>query len=336
MTNFTSANPWGHRYATVQTNQNIVVDINTSFTVSIEWGEGDWTSSNFGYGLTSDGTGWTWVDLPWFQNGDGSNKRCQTSISIGIPGKYFYAYRMTKSSTTSYSIGSDIWAENSSTLSAISTISVGEFTIASGNWSSISTWNGNEVPSSSKNVGIYHDVTLNQYGEVKSLYIASGKTFTASDATPRILTIGKSVSGSSTTLSNSGTWANGTGGSTVVFTGAPGSGDAIHAISGTIAFQNITVNKTGGASNVGVSFGANSSVSGTMEIGSGGFVSTAPPANFYGSSAILKFNQGSGATYDVNSGDFTWSTSQVPNNITISSGTVNLNNTRPYVCNLRI
>jgi len=335
ITSFAFAYPWAHRYNIEQTNQNIVVDINTATVVSVEWGEGDWTSTSFGYGLTTDGTGWTWVDLPWFQDGGGSNKRCKATISISNPGKYYYAYKLVKSGVTSYSFGSDAWAENSLTLSAISTISVGEYSIQAGNWSSSSTWNSGYVPNSS-NVGLYHNVILDQNADIKTLYVAPAVTFTASDATPRTLTITKSTSGSSTTLSNSGTWANGTGGSTVVFTGAPGSGDALQVISGTIGFQNITINKTGGTSNVGASFGSGSTVSGTLEVGTGGFVSTAPPASFYNSSAILKFNQGSGATYDVNAGDYSWSTTEVPQNITISSGTVNLNADRTATGNLLI
>ncbi|MEI7724795.1 MAG: T9SS type A sorting domain-containing protein [Bacteroidota bacterium] len=211
-------------------------------------------------------------------------------------------------------------------------------TVASGsnNWSSTTAWFDNEIPSSGSDVIVRNTLTLDQNVSVSSLTVNAGATFTASDATSRTLTITKSATGNSATLSNSGTWTNGTGGSTVVFTGAPGSGDAIHAVSGTIAFQNITVNKTGGASNVGTSFGTGSSVSGTMEIGSGGFVSTAPPSSFYGTNAILKFNQGSGATYSVNSGDYSWSTTQVPNNISISSGTVNLNSDRTAIGNLLI
>jgi hypothetical protein len=181
-----------------------------------------------------------------------------------------------------------------------------------------------------------HTVTLDQNVSLSSFTINSGAIFKSSDATARILTINKSTAGSATTLSNSGTWQNGPGVSTVVFSGAPGSGDAIHVISGTIGFQNIIINKTGGSSNVGSSFGTNSSISGTLEIGQGGFVSTAPPSNFYGTNAILKFNQGTGATYNVNSGDYSWSTTQVPNNISISSGTVNLNNTRTATGNLII
>jgi hypothetical protein len=220
---------------------------------------------------------------------------------------------------------------------------------SSGNWNSTSSWESSSnntnwvestlVPGSSATaitIQNSHNITLDASVTIPSLTINSGATFTASDATARVLTITKSTSGSATTLNNSGTWANGSGGSTVVFSGAPSSGDAVHAISGTIAFQNITINKTGGSSNVGASFGANSSVSGTLEIGTGGFVSTAPPTSFYGSNAILKFNQGSGATYDVNPADYTWSTTVIPNYITISTGTVNLKSARTASGNLLI
>lgn len=219
-----------------------------------------------------------------------------------------------------------------------------------GNWNTAGNWessdNGSsnwitatQVPGSSA-AGITilngHNITLNTDVTITSLTINSGATFTASDATPRTLTITKSTSGSSTTLSNTGTWANGVGGSTVVFSGAPNAGDAIHAISGTISFQNITINKTSGSSNVGASFGSGSTVSGTLEVGYGGFVSTAPPSSFYNSTAVLKFNQGVGATYNVNAGDYSWSATEVPQNITVSSGTVNLNANRTATGNLLI
>lgn len=208
-----------------------------------------------------------------------------------------------------------------------------------GNWSQSSTWFKNSIPTSTDHVEIVSStsgVTLDQNASIASLTINSGGSFNASDNSPRTLTISKSSSGSSTTLSNSGTWSNGVGGSTVVFSGAPSDGDAVHSISGTIAFQNITISKTGGSSNVGASFGTNSSITGTLEIGSGGYVATPPPASFYGSSAVLKFNQGSGATYDVALDDNSWSTSVVPNYITISSGTVNLNTSRVATGNLLI
>jgi hypothetical protein len=205
-------------------------------------------------------------------------------------------------------------------------------------WNSSSTWTGGNIPTTNSNVLVQngHTVSLNINATISKLYIESGATFIASDSSPRTLTITKSTSGTSTTLSNSGTWQNGSGGSTIIFSGAPSSGDAIHAISGSIGFQNVTFSKTGGSSNIGVSFGANSVISGTLEIGSGGFVATAPPVGFYANSAILKFNQGSGAIYDVNSADYTWSSAQVPQNLTIASGTVNLKSGRNVNGYLRV
>jgi len=208
---------------------------------------------------------------------------------------------------------------------------------SSGYWNAAGSWTSG-IPTIDQPIMIQsgHSITLDANASIKSLTINSGGNFYASDASPRTLTITKSTAGSSATLINNGFWYNGTGGSTVVFTGAPGSGDAIHSISGNIPFQNITVNKTSGASNVGASFGSGSNVLGTLEIGAGGFIATAPPTGFYTSTAILKFNQGAGATYDVNAGDYTWSTTEVPQNITISSGTVNLNATRTATGNLVI
>lgn len=208
---------------------------------------------------------------------------------------------------------------------------------ASGDWSDNTKWqvgNGtnwvsaSSYPTSSDGtitIASGHTITLDMNATASALIINSGGTFTGSDATARTLTFENSTSGTTTVLTNNGTWSNGTGGSTVIFSGAPSSGDAIHEISGTIAFENLTVNKSSGTSNVGASFLTGCSLTGTLEIGSGGYIATAPPTGFYSTSAILKFNQGGGATYDVNSGDYSWSFSQVPQNLTISSGTVNLN-----------
>jgi hypothetical protein len=220
---------------------------------------------------------------------------------------------------------------------------------ATGNWNENGSWesspNNSVWISANLTPGINatsisilngHNITLNNDISILNLTINSGGTFTASDNTSRALTIIKSTSGTATTLSNNGTWANGVGGSTVIFTGSPSSGDAIHSIAGTIDFDRIAINKTSGTSNVGASFGAGTSVTGTLEVGSGGYVATAPPTSFYGSSAILKFNQGTGAVYDVNASDNSWSTTVVPNYITISSGTVNLNANRTATGNLLI
>jgi len=247
-----------------------------------------------------------------------------------------------KSNSTAYYFhGWDDWNANvyDSNGGSNYSISINPTTKSGGDalWNSAGNWCDGSVPAStSATYIIAHDLTLNNDVSVGSIIINSGIVFTASDETPRTLTVVKSIAGTSATLTNNGTWSNGSGGSTIVFTGAPGSGDAIHATSGAMAFQNITINKTGGISNVGASFGTNSSVSATLEIGAGGFISTAPPTDFYGSTAILKFNQGVGISYDVNESDYSWSSSQVPNYITINSGIVNLNANRTASGNLSL
>jgi hypothetical protein len=195
--------PWGHRYITEQADQNITVDINTSFRVSVEWGEGGWDAdgSKFGYGTSTDGSDWTWVNLPWFEDGGGSNKRCRTDVSISIPGKYYYAYRMDKGGT-SYSFGSDGWLENLETLSATSTIMVGEVSKAAGSWSTPGTWEDGTKPTSSDNVAIMHDVTISSSGEAKSIYVYSSKTFTIEDNGSVTITNNLTNNGTFTVQSN--------------------------------------------------------------------------------------------------------------------------------------
>lgn len=297
------------------------------------------------------------VEVFWLVDNDGGN-----IWSVNVPSGTWTTVRVTRHSTSPISMG-NVWNQTlditiPSTENYIQNFEVNSSSATwqvlkahyrskqSGNWSDISTWrcsfdtnwtnswnyfDAHVIPNQndlSVSIMDTHNVVLNHSSSISSLTINSGATFTASDATPRTLTISKSASGSSTTLSNSGTWANGDGGSTVVFSGAPSSGDAIHAVTGTIAFQKVIINKTGGSSNVGAGFDENSSVFVSLEIGAGGFVSTDPPSSFYGSNAVLKFNQGTGADYVINPGDKSWSTSVVPNSITINSGTVTINEDR--------
>lgn len=274
-------------------------------------------------------------------NSDGTNFNGDSGLLPGTD----YTYVMYSENYSYYSPGTTV----SATTTAVSSTSDNFRSKTTGNWSNTTTWestsdnvnwiNATLVPDGSARVTVLsgHTVTLDQNAGVSALTINTDATFVSGDATPRTLTVVKSTAGSAATLTNNGTWTNGTGGSTIVFTGAPpAGGDAQHSISGTIVFQNITINKSGGASNVGASFGVNSSLTGTLEIGTGGYISTDPPIGFYGATAILKFNQGTEATYDVNSGDRTWSTTVIPNNITISSGTVSLNNPRTAIGNLII
>lgn len=121
------AYPWGHRYDTEQTWQDTTIQTGTTLTFSVEWGEGDWTNSDLGYGTSTDGTGWSWTEIPWFDDGGGSNKRCKTTVQFNTEGTYYYGFRMEKpASTFSYQHGSDSWSENAGTLSAISYVIVQE------------------------------------------------------------------------------------------------------------------------------------------------------------------------------------------------------------------
>jgi PKD repeat protein len=117
--------PWGHRYAVEQPWQTTNVVVGSTLTVSVEWGEGGWdgaTGSTFGYGASRDGSGWTWVECNWFQDGSGNNKRCKAPVTFNTTGTNWYAYRMIKAANggTSYQHGSDAWSENTTVLYAVS------------------------------------------------------------------------------------------------------------------------------------------------------------------------------------------------------------------------
>ncbi|MFN4299915.1 MAG: hypothetical protein ACK4EX_09345, partial [Thermaurantimonas sp.] len=210
-------------------------------------------------------------------------------------------------------------------------------TAAAGNWNSATTWSNGNVPLSRDEITIGHNVSLNQNATISSLTINSGATFTASDASPRTLTIRRDQSGSGTTLSNSGTWSNGTGGSTVIFTGSTSGSDAIHAVSGSIEFNNVIINKISGTPNVGVNFGTGGKLAtnGKLTIEAGGYVSSIP-SDFYtaNTNTTLQFNTTGG--YTVNTGDVTWPATNPPSNIQISTNTVTLNATRSLTGNLTL
>ena len=148
-----------------------------------------------------------------------------------------------------------------------------------GNWNNAGTWNANQVPPSAENIGtviINADVTLNQDAIVSSLTINSGKTFTASDGTARNLRIHNNSLG--TNLNNNGTWANGSGASTVFF-----SGNGAHIVAGTVGFYNVTTNTS-------INFGNASTIINNFQIDENGYVSSKAP--FYGNTSTLIYNTG--------------------------------------------
>jgi len=169
--------------------------------------------------------------------------------------------------------------------------------VASGNYSSGSTWTGGVAPHNNSNVFIQngHTVTLDAAGEAKHLTIISSGTFSGSTNALNIASGGL--------FTNNGTF-NG-GGGTVSFAGSG-------TISGTTTFNNVVLAG-------GVNFGAASTVNGTLQINTGGFVNTNAPT--YGSAATLKYN--SGGTYGVST---EWASGLssgpgVPQNVQISNGT---------------
>lgn len=182
---------------------------------------------------------------------------------------------------------------------------------ATGNYNTGATWLGGIVPPSGAAIQILnsHNVTLNTAATVSAITINTGGTFTGSDGSPRTLTISNNTTG--TNFSKSGTWANGTGGSTVNFTGS-----AIHTISGTTTFQNVSTS-------TGLNFGTSSTISGNFQINAGGYVNANPPTYSVGS--ILTYatggSYGRGLEWSATSG------AGYPNNVQIiSSTTVDLGN----------
>ncbi|MDR2410395.1 MAG: hypothetical protein LBE13_20105 [Bacteroidales bacterium] len=112
------ANPWGHRYHNEQPNENIRIKTGLPFTMSVEWGEGDWETSFIGYGVSTDGSYWTWQEINYFKDGIGYNKCCKTTLRIYNQGKYYYAYKIDKNGKISYCLGDSAWKENTSLLAA--------------------------------------------------------------------------------------------------------------------------------------------------------------------------------------------------------------------------
>ena len=175
-------------------------------------------------------------------------------------------------------------------------------TVADGNWNETAIWLNNTIPPTDASVTINHNISLNTDVSLRSILINNGKTLTASDSTPRTLSISNGGS-----LTSNGTFTAGNG--TVAFAGSA-------TVSGTIIFNNATLAG-------GVNFGASSTINSTLTINSGGFVTTNAP--IYGSGATLVYN--SGGTFNRGTEWSATSGKGYPNNVQISGNTTfNLNN----------
>ncbi|MEA2077169.1 MAG: T9SS type A sorting domain-containing protein [Candidatus Marinimicrobia bacterium] len=133
LVSFGFAIPRGHRYDVEQNWESTNINEGATVTFSVEWNLGEWDASQVGYGTTQNGSGWTWVDLPWFEDGFESNRRCKTNVTFSSSGTYYYAYKIVipegdpkNPPGSTYQHGSSEWSDNSETLSASNTVTVSE------------------------------------------------------------------------------------------------------------------------------------------------------------------------------------------------------------------
>lgn len=244
--------------------------------------------------------------------GGGTVYTADIPSSLNVPGAGISYYVFTSGNTGPAANGSDadlytINLDNNGGSNYSYTVASGWVTASNGSWGTAATWTANAVPPVATSMGsvvVGHNVTLNQDALMSALTINVGATFTASDASPRTLTISNNVNG--TNLTNNGTWANGAGGSTLVFAGS-----ATHTIAGTSAFHNINTT-------TGINFGAGSTINNNFQINAGGFVATNGPT--YGGSSTLIYN--SGGTYIAGTEWYANLTSGqgVPKNVLIGNG----------------
>ena len=164
----------------------------------------------------------------------------------------------------------------------------GYVTVQNGDYQNASTWNTNSVPPSNAFITIAHAITVSSgVNPASTLNINTGSsldfssasaTITATDATNNG-TLSWSAAGVLTiinTLTNNATFTKGTG--KVIFNGSGTS-----SISGTIGFNNVTIQK-------GVDFGSASTVSGVLEMKSGAYIFNNAPV--YATGSNLYYNTG--------------------------------------------
>ncbi len=112
LTSLVFAAPWSHRYDVWQAEENDTINAGL-YTFAVEWGEGGWTSTTLGYGKSTNGSGWIWIDIPWVEDGEGTNKRCSTVVDFSdTTGVFYYVFKMTKDGFDYHNNGSAEWDES--------------------------------------------------------------------------------------------------------------------------------------------------------------------------------------------------------------------------------
>jgi hypothetical protein len=303
----TAMNPDDADFATINLNNNtgsnysynVISMTPTISSVSAAPNNGTSTNAYNGSTITLNGTNLAGVTSVTLSSNPSNpitipSNVSNTVISFELPTGYSGTVTVTHPS------------HGSSAPSATSITNVGFISSGSGgNWNVGSSWMGGTAPSASTNLATIASgapITLSTDIAITNLTINSDGIFTASDSTPRTLTISNGGS-----LTNNGTFTAGNG--TVAFAGSA-------TISGTIIFNNVTLAG-------GVNFGASATINSNLTINSGGFVTTNAP--IYGSGATLLYN--SGGTFNRGTEWSATSGKGYPNNVQISGNTTfNLNN----------
>lgn len=237
-------------------------------------------------------------------NGEG------TSFSdTGLSTETNYTYLFYSENWSFYSV-------NAST-SATTTKDMDFYSVASGNWSSTSTWNNGVVPDDTKPVEIRNTVTLDANVQLTNLIIAADATLVASDETPRTITINGGG-----TLTNNGTFTHANG--VVSFAGTA-------TLSGTLGLNDVLIAG-------GVNFGEATTINGTLTVNAGGYADTHSPV--YATGSTLKFS--TGGQYNIDGSTVLWIAGAsvgagVPANVLVSTTTpLNIYAARDATGNLTI
>jgi hypothetical protein len=271
------------------------------------------------YSISSDFSSSTILSM---SNVSGNDYSADIPSSANISGVTIYYYAFSTGDITATHINADIATINFTKPTNNSyTVATTWTTTASGDgsWNDPNSWDAGVVPVSGQPVTIEDDLVLDQTANVSNLIISNGVTFTASDATPRTLTISDGG-----TLTNNGTFTASTG--KVSFAG-----------SGTVAGSSATTFNDVDISG-GVNFGSASTIDGTLTINAGGFVNTNAPT--YSSNSTLLFDTGGAYTIDGDAAIWETGTSLgkgIPNNVTVgTTNPLNIYQARDVTGNLTI
>lgn len=273
-------------------NQSYVQSSNSQDVTFTVWMNQGYLGLHCEVGISTDGgTNWS-VSQMTHSHSDSGNSVWTLTVSLNSSENclcYFHGYD---------DWGGNIYLNNGS---ANYSFKVNPCTKANGNWSNAASWCDNSVPNSgTANYIVVHNITLDQDVTVGTLLILADKTFTASDATARNLTIAPNG-----IITNHGNFSGATG--NVSFAG---SGEITG--SAAITFNQLTINA--GI----VTLTTIPSINGTFRI-NGGNINA---ALIYNTGSVLKYNCNYNRYLEWNS----VSGAGYPWHVVIESGTLKIRN----------